>query len=82
MRNFANKAKEKALMFKNRAMLRMAGCTDLDKLEAGDQLLEVLGIIIIAVVILIFFRKQIIDLFKNAMTNTNTKIQGLFNDAT
>lgn len=60
----------------NQFALRMAGV----KMEDGDHLLEVLGTIIIAVVILIFFRKQIVDLFNSAMTSTNTKVNNLFND--
>lgn len=61
----------------NQFALRMAGV----KMEDGDHLLEVLGTIIIAVVILIFFKKQIIDLFNSAMTSTNTKVNNLFTDA-
>lgn len=61
----------------NQFALRMAGV----KMEDGDHLLEVLGTIIIAVVILIFFRKQIVDLFNSAMTSTNTKVNNLFTDA-
>lgn len=60
----------------NQFALRMAGV----KMEDGDHLLEVLGTIIIAVVILIFFRKQIVDLFNSAMASTNTKVNNLFND--
>ena len=60
----------------NQFALRMAGV----KMEDGDHLLEVLGTIIIAVVILIFFRKQIFELFNSAMTSTNTKVNNLFND--
>lgn len=48
--------------------------------ESGDHLVEVLGTIIIAVVILIFFREKITDLFKNMITETSNKVNNLFND--
>ena len=48
--------------------------------ESGDHLVEVLGTIIIAVVILIFFRKQITDLFNNMIKETSNKVNNLFND--
>lgn len=60
----------------NQFALGMAGV----KMEDGDHLLEVLGTIIIAVVILIFFRKQLVELFNSAWTSTNTKVNNLFND--
>lgn len=62
----------------NKAMLRMAGV----KTEDGDHLLEVLGTIIIAVVILIFFRDQIVSLFSGAINNTTRSVNGLFTNVT
>lgn len=50
------------------------------EVESGDHLVEVLGTIIIAVVILIFFRAQITALFKNMISNTSTKVNNLFTD--
>jgi len=55
-------------------MCRMAGVPT----EHGDHLLEVLGTIIIAVVILIFFRAQIIDLFNGAISNTTKSVNDMF----
>lgn len=57
-------------------MCRMAGVPT----EQGDHLLEVLGTIIIAVVILIFFRQQIIDLFNGAISNTTNSVSDMFNN--
>ena len=57
-------------------MCRMAGVPT----EQGDHLLEVLGTIIIAVVILIFFRQQIIDLFNGAISKTTNSVSDMFNN--
>lgn len=57
-------------------MCRMAGVPT----EQGDHLLEVLGTIIIAVVILIFFRQQIITLFNHAISNTTNSVSDMFNN--
>ena len=45
--------------------------------EAGDHLLEVLGTIIIAVVILVLFKDQIVGIFNNSLGQTSTAIDGL-----
>ena len=58
----------------NYVMCKAAG------VECGDHLVEVLGTIIIAVVILIFFRSQIVNMFNSMMNETNTKVNQLFND--
>ena len=50
------------------------------EVESGDHLVEVLGTIIIAVVILIFFREQITALFNNMIKETSNKVNNLFND--
>ena len=50
--------------------------------EPGDQLIEILGIVVIAIVILFIFRQQLIDLFNTAMNTVKDKITTqLFNDA-
>jgi hypothetical protein len=48
--------------------------------EEGDHLLEVLGTIIIAVVILIFFRSQMVDMFQNAMNGTSNRVNEMFDN--
>lgn len=48
--------------------------------EDGDHLVEVLGTIIIAVVILLFFRGMITNMFQSMMNSTNTKVESLFSD--
>jgi len=59
-------------------MMRLAGVKN--ERENGDHLLEVLGTIIIAVVLLLLFRGYIVNLFNNAMTETNTQVMGMFNN--
>ena len=49
-----------------------------EKRENGSHLLEVLGAIIIAVVLLFLFKDKIIEIFNNAMNSTNTEITDLF----
>lgn len=78
MRKMTEKIKNKATQLHTQMMLRMAGV----KVEDGDHLLEVLGTIIIAVVILIFFRAQITALFNNAIKNTTNSVNGLFTNVT
>ncbi len=46
--------------------------------EDGDHLLEVLGVIIIAVVLLIFFRGKITEVFQDAIDKTATNINALW----
>lgn len=58
----------------NYVMCKAAG------VECGDHLVEVLGTIIIAVVILIFFKDQISNMFNNMMSQTNEKVSNLFNN--
>lgn len=69
-----SKVKDAFVNAQTKFMCRMAGVPT----EQGDHLLEVLGTIIIAVVILIFFRKQIIDLFNHAISNTTTSVNDMF----
>ena len=58
-------------------MMRMAGVTP--DYEDGDHLLEVLGVIIIVVILLVFFRSKITDLFKNTINNTTTQVNNMLN---
>lgn len=69
-----NKVKNAFVNAQTKFMCRMAGVPT----EQGDHLLEVLGTIIIAVVILIFFRAQIIDLFNSAISNTTQSVSNMF----
>lgn len=69
-----SKVKNALVNAQTKFMCRMAGVPT----EQGDHLLEVLGTIIIAVVILIFFRKQIIDLFNGAISKTTNSVSDMF----
>lgn len=73
LKNFATK-------FQNDLMMKMAGITSVSETETekGDHLLEVLGTIIIAVVILILFKDSITSIFKNALGQTTNSVNGLF----
>lgn len=48
------------------------------KREKGSHLLEILGAIIIAVVLLFLFKDRILEIFNTAMNSTNTEITNLF----
>ena len=76
------KISEKIRNVKNRALNYIACKQCGVKMEAGDHLVEILGTIIIAVVILIFFREQITDMFNNMMNQTETKVNDLFTNVT
>lgn len=69
-------------MLKTKAMMTTAGVSCDDEIEKGDHLLEVLGTIIIAVVILVLFRGVIVNIFTNALSNTQSTVLELFNNAT
>ena len=73
-----NSIKTSYLKVKNDIMLRQCGI--IPEKEEGDQLLEVVGTIAVAVVILIFFRKQIIGIFTSSFGKTSTSVDNLFND--
>lgn len=73
------KIKSALKKMETKAMMRVAGVKEK---EAGDHLLEVLGTIIIAVVILILFKSAILNIFTNALNNTTTSVSNLFNGAT
>ena len=72
------KISEKIRNVKNRALNYIACKQCGVKMEAGDHLVEILGTIIIAVVILSFFREQITAMFENLMNQTNSKVTELF----
>lgn len=74
------KLKSFATKFQNDLMMKMAGVTSVSETETekGDHLLEVLGTIIIAVVILILFKDSITSIFKNALGQTTNSVNGLF----
>ena len=75
IKNFASKASTKLMM-------SMAGVkTECSEKEKGDHLLEVLGTIIIAVVILILFKKTIVNIFTSALNNTTQSVGNLFSPA-
>lgn len=66
--------KKKITEFMNTVSMRMAGISE--KREAGDHLLEVLGVVIVVIVLLILFKTQMGNLLKavtgqiqNNMTN-------------
>ena len=59
-------------------MMKLAGVKNK---ENGDHLLEVLGTIIIAVVILILFKGAIVNIFTNALNETTTSVNNLFSNA-
>ena len=63
-------------------MMRMAGVPAETKTERGDHLLEVLGTIIIAVVLLILFKDAIVNIFQKALNNTTTSVDNLFTKVT
>ena len=50
--------------------------------DGASSLLENLGLIILAVVLLILFREQLVNLFTSALENTTTQINNLFSNAT
>lgn len=73
-----NSVKTSYLKVKNDIMLRQCGI--IPEKEEGGQLLEVVGTIAVAVVILIFFRKQIVGIFTSSFDKTSTSVNDLFND--
>lgn len=76
MKNLISKAKIGFTTAKNKAML--AACGIKEKRESGDHLVEVLGVIIVAVVLLFLFKGKIIDIFTTFMNKTNTELDTLF----
>lgn len=58
----------------NYANMKLAGV----KTEEGSQLIEVLGTIIVAVVLLVLFKDKIKNLFTNTLTTTDSQVTNLF----
>ena len=72
------------MTMKTNMMMRLAGVKpekkfSLTKTERGDHLLEVIGTIAIAMVILLLFKDKIVEIFQNAMDHAGTDIEDLFN---
>lgn len=82
VKNLSNKITSAKNRIFNYIACKQCGVTIEAKKEDGDHLVEVLGTIIIAVVILVFFRKQIVDLFTKMMDGVSNKTNGLFDPAT
>lgn len=60
--------------------MRQCGVKPLtDKRERGDHLVEVLGTIIVAVVLLFLFRNQLKNIFIGALSSTSDAANQLFN---
>ena len=76
-----NSIKKMIVGLENKYMFRMAGVDTAQEVERGDHLLEVLGTIIIAVVILILFKDTIVNIFRSALGKTTNSVDGLFNSA-
>ena len=77
MKRLASTLKNGALRAQNAVMMRMAGVKS--EREAGDHLLEVLGTIIVAVVLLFLFKEEIVKIFQNATNHTDASLNTLFN---
>lgn len=61
--------------------MRQCGVKPLaDNKEKGDHLVEVLGTIIVAVVLLFLFRNQLKNIFTSALNSTGTATNELFNN--
>ena len=75
MKSVLNNVRMKTIGLQNKVICRLAGC----KMEKGDYLLEILGAIIVAIVVLILFKGKITNLFNTAMNTADTKVNGLFN---
>ena len=58
---------------------KQCGVTVEAKKEDGDHLVEVLGTIIIAIVVLFIFRDQIVALFTKMMNGVSNSADSLFN---
>ena len=75
-----NRVKEKIQMAQTKAYLGMLNArAALRGEEPGDHLLEGLGTIIIAIVVLVIFKDSIVNIFNNAIGETATQMDGLFN---
>lgn len=75
-----SKMKNAIIGLKNRTMLRLAGIKP--EKESGMELIEVLGLIAVAVVIIFLFKDYLIEIFNSFMKKENTELDKLFNAAT
>ena len=73
-----NYLRDKAIRLENKFVLISNGCLSERKMERGDQIVEVLGIIIVAVVILFLFKGKVKDIFDTIMKTVSTKLTELF----
>lgn len=64
------------LAWKNKIALTLAGIHN--SREEGSHLIEILGAIIVAILLLELFKKQFGNMFKNVLSTSNTKLQALF----
>lgn len=64
--------KKKITEFMNTVSMRMAGVSE--KREAGDHMLEILGVIIIVIVLLIFFKDKLKDIITTATSGINSNM--------
>jgi len=76
MKKVLTKAQTKFLKAKTDFMMMNAGVRP--EVERGDHLIEILGVILIVVVILIFFKDKVSALFENMMGKTTDSVNGLF----
>ena len=67
---------KKLTQLQNEAKMALAGAAV--KKENGDHLLEVLGIIIIALVILVLFRNVMVPKFSDAVNHTGNTMDALW----
>ena len=72
IKNFVTKAQTKVMM------LGAGVKTEEPKTEKGDHLIEVLGVIIIAVALLALFKDKITNIFNNSLNSTEKNMNTLF----
>lgn len=64
------------LAWKNKIALTLAGIRN--SREEGSHLIEILGAIIVAILLLGLFKTKIGEMFKSVLNTSNTKLQALF----
>lgn len=74
-----NFLRDKAVRLQNKFVLMSVGCPSEKKMERGDQIVEILGIIIVAVVILFLFRDKVKSIFETLLTTVQNNLNTLFN---
>lgn len=72
IKNFVTKAQTKVMM------LGAGVKTEEPKTEKGDHLIEVLGVIIIAISLLVLFKDKITNIFSNSLNSTSNSMGNLF----